>query len=116
MDVYHIWCNLKSGVSDLDFCENVDRYLSRLQESGQIAGHRVTRRKLGLGPAEFGEFHITIEVEDLAQLDAAFREVSTRNGAIEELHHAVNRVACDVKFALYRDFPDPGRERGGEKF
>jgi hypothetical protein len=76
----------------------------------------MTRRKLGLGPTEFGEFHVTIEVEDLAQLDAAFRDVSARSGAIEELHHAVNRVATDVKFALYRDFPDANRERGGEKF
>jgi len=116
MDVYHIWCNLRSGVSDLEFCENVDRYLRRLRENDRIAGYRLTRRKLGLGPAEFGEFHVTIEVEDLAQLDAAFRDVSARSGEIEELHHAVNRVACDVKFALYRDFPDPERIRGGEKF
>jgi hypothetical protein len=116
MDVYHIWCNLRSGVSDLEFCENVDRYLGRLREAERIVGHRMMRRKLGLGPAEFGEFHIMIEVQDLAQLDDAFRDVSVRSGAIEELHHAVNRVACDVKFALYRDFPDPARQRGGEKF
>ncbi len=116
MDVYHIWCNLRSGTSDLEFCENVDRYLGGLCEAGRIVSHRMTRRKLGLGPAEFGEFHITIEFEDLAQLDQAFTNVSARSGPVEELHHAVNRVACDVKFALYRDFPDPHRERGGEKF
>ncbi len=76
----------------------------------------MTRRKLGLGPRDFGEFHIVIEVADLAQLDAAFKTVSARSGPIEQLHHAVNRMACDVQFALYRDFPDPHRERGGEKF
>ena len=116
MDLYHIWCNLRPDVSDLDFCESVDRYLEQLREAGRIAGHRLTRRKLGLGPSEMGEFHIVIEVRDLAQLDDAFRDVSARRGAVEELHHAVNRVACDVKFALYRDFPDPHRERGFEKF
>jgi hypothetical protein len=116
MDVYHIWCNLRPEVSDLEFCENVDRYLGRLRAAGRIVGHRMTRRKLGLGPAEFGEFHITVEIEDLAQLDAAFQDVSTRSGEIEELHHAVNSLAQDLKFALYRDFPDPHRERGGEKF
>ena len=36
-----------------------------------IQAYRITRRKLGLGPAEFLEFHITLEVTDLAQLDAA---------------------------------------------
>ena len=116
MDLYHIWCNLRSDTSDLEFCESVDRYLRQLREAGRIVGHRLTRRKLGLGPSEIGEFHIVIEIDDLAQLDAAFREVSSRTGAIEELHHAVNRVACDVTFALYRDFPDPHRARGGEKF
>lgn len=116
MDVYHIWCNLSPEVSDLDFCANVDRYLGRLREDGRIENHRITRRKLGLGPSEFGEFHIEIEIADLAQLDEAFREVSSRSAAIEELHHAVNRVARDVKFALYRDFPDPHRERGSEMF
>lgn len=116
MDLYHIWCNLRSGVSDVEFCDRVDRYLGKLRDDDRIAGHRIMRRKLGLGPSEIGEFHIEIEVDDLAQLDAAFREVSTRAGAVEELHQAVNSVARDLTFALYRDFPDPHRERGQEKF
>jgi hypothetical protein len=116
VDLYHIWCNLRPDVSDLEFCESVDRYLGQLREAGRIVGYRLSRRKLGLGPSEIGEFHIVIEIRDLAQLDAAFREVSMRTGAVEELHYAVNRVATDVKFALYRDFPDPHREHGGEKF
>jgi hypothetical protein len=116
MDLYHIWCNLQPGVSDVEFCGAVDRYLGRLRDEGRIAGHRLMRRKLGLGPRELGEFHIQIEVEDLAQLDRAFREVSRREGPIEALHHAVNRQARDVQFALYRDFPDAHREHGEEKF
>jgi len=116
MDLYHIWCNLRSDVSDLEFCENVDRYLGELRATNRISGHRLSRRKLGLGPSEIGEFHIVIEVEDLAQLDRAFRDVSARTGPVEELHHAVNSMARDVMFALYRDFPDPHRESGDEKF
>ena len=116
MDVYHIWCNLEPGTSDIEFCTAVDRYLGSLRSDRRIAGHRITRRKLGLGPRELGEFHIAIEVEDLAQLDRAFQVVSSRSGPIESLHHAVNQHACDVTFALYRDFPDAGRHRGGERF
>ena len=116
MDLYHVWCNLVPGTSDLEFCTAVDRYLEALRAEGRISSHRVTRRKLGLGPRELGEFHIVVEVEDLAQLDRAFREVSTRSGPIEALHHAVNERACDVTFALYRDFPDAHREKGGERF
>jgi hypothetical protein len=116
VDLYHIWCNLKPGVSDVGFADAVGSYLGALQSAGRIAAFRLTRRKLGLGPAQLGEFHIAIEIRDLAQLDAAFRDVSTRAGPVEELHAAVNQAACDLTFALYRDFPDDWRERGEERF
>lgn len=116
MDLYHIWCNLRPDVSDLEFCESTNAYLDRLRELGRIEGFRITRRKLGLGPSELGEFHIMIEVQDLAQLDSAFREASARQGEVEMLHASVNQRAQDVRFALYRDCPDAHRERGGEKF
>jgi hypothetical protein len=116
VDLYHIWCNLKPGISDLDFCRKVERYLGHLRDEGRIEGHRIARRKLGLGPHDLGEFHITIEVRDLAQLDRAFRSVATRSDPVESLHHAVNSLVKDVRFALYRDFPDAVREEGQEKF
>ena len=116
MDVYHVWCNLEPGTSDLQFARDVEIYLSSLRDHGRIAGFRLTRRKLGLGRHDLGEFHITIEVRDLAQLDAAFRDVSARSEPIESFHAAVNQVARNVTFALYRDFPDPQREHGAEKF
>lgn len=116
MDCYHIWCNLKAGVRDVEFCAGVAAYLGELRAAGRIEAFRITRRKLGFGPRELGEFHIAIEVKDLAQLDEAFRDVSRRSGRIEELHATVNQAACDVTFALYRDFPDEQRETGGERF
>jgi hypothetical protein len=116
MAIYHIWCNLLPSVSDVAFCDRVDAYLGRLREGRLIEGHRITRRKLGFGPRELGEFHITIEIRDLAQLDLAFLAAAERSGAIEGLHQAVNSLACDLTFALYRDFPDAVRKRGEEKF
>jgi hypothetical protein len=116
MDLYHIWTDLKPGASDLEFAEAVRGYLGALQRDGRIHGHRLTRRKLGLGPRELGEFHIVIEVEGLAQLDAAFERVAARTDPVEELHHAVNRWATNLRFGLERDFPDEARERGQERF
>lgn len=116
MDLYHIWCDLEPGHSDLEFVANVERYLGVLKAEERIEGFRITRRKLGLGPAEIGEFHIQIEIRDLAQLDQAFASVSTRADPIEELHAAVNQWVRGIRFALYRDFPDPGRVRGQERF
>jgi hypothetical protein len=116
MNLYHIWFDLKPGVSDVELVDRVHAYLGHLQSSQKIQGFRVTRRKLGLGPSSIGEFHVTIETRDLAELDSAFQHVARRSGEVEGLHAAVNQHVQNLTFALYRDFPDPVRERGGEKF
>lgn len=110
MDYYHVWCNLRDGVRDLEFCTHVARYMGYLRERGLIEGHRLTRRKLGFGPPGLGEFHIVIETRDMAQLEQTFRHVATRGGEVERLHRAVYAAVTDATFALYRDFPDAVRE------
>jgi hypothetical protein len=116
MDLFLNWFDLKPGVSDVAFCDAVDAYLGPLKQRGEIAGWRLTRRKLAFGPPELGEFFLVIEVEGLAQLDRAFATVSTRAGPIEGLHAAMNQQVSNLRAALYRDFPDPQRVRGEEKF
>jgi len=116
VDIYHAWCDLKPEVGDLTFCEQVAGYMGHLQEQGLIAGWRLTRRKLGLGAPGLGEFHIMIEVRDLAQLDAAFQRVASRGEPVEGFHFGVNSLVRNAMFALYRDFPDPVRQRGAERF
>lgn len=110
MDIYHIWCNLKPGLSDTDFADKVGAYLGHLREQGLISDWRLTRRKLGLAPRELGDFHLMIEVEGMAQLDQAFTRVAARRDPVEAVHFAVNSIA------LYRDFPDKVRERDEERF
>jgi hypothetical protein len=116
MDVYHIWFNLKPGVGDLEFAENARVYLGHLKDAQHIAGYRLTRRKLGLGPPQLPQWHITIDFENMAQMDEAFGSVSSRADPIETFHHAVNSKVQDIFFALYRDFPDANRVAGQEKF
>jgi hypothetical protein len=116
MDIYHVWCNLKAGVSDLEFAERTRGYLEELKSRGRLHGYRISRAKLGLRPPALREFHIMLEFVDLAQLDAAFASVAARTDPIEEFHHAVNSLVTDPMFALYRDFPDAVRVRGQERF
>jgi hypothetical protein len=116
MDIYHIWFDLKPGTSDVQFVERVQAYLGHLAEQGKIHSFRITRKKLGLAPPGYGDFHVTIEVTDLSGLDAAFQYVATRAGEVEGLHAAVNQLVQNARFALYRDFPDPVRKRGEERF
>lgn len=62
------------------------------------------------------EFHLTLDTEDLAQLERAFAHVAARAEPVESFHQAVNSKVRDVVFALYRDFPDAVRVRGEERF
>ncbi|MGE0419030.1 MAG: DUF6614 family protein [Acetobacteraceae bacterium] len=116
MDLYHVWCDLKPGIGDMAFQEKVAAYMGHLSNQGLIAGWRLTRRKLGLGPPGLGEFHLMIEVRDLAQLDAAFQRVASRTEPVEGVHFGVNSLVQNATFALYRDFPDPVRQTGQERF
>ena len=116
MDIYHGFFSLKPGISDVGFARDLEKFMKYLVESGNIASWRLMRRKLGLGPREFGEFHMMIEVENLTRLDEAFSMAAARTGTMEKHHFDVNSKIADVKFALYRDFPDPVRQTGGELF
>jgi hypothetical protein len=116
MDLYHIWCDLKPGVRDTAFSEALSRYLDHLKSEKKVESWRLTRRKLGLGPSGIGEFHVIIETRNLAQLDAAFHVVASRREPVEGVHVGVNSLVQNPTFALYRDFPDPVRHLGEERF
>ncbi|MBV9251236.1 MAG: hypothetical protein JO227_18540 [Acetobacteraceae bacterium] len=116
MDIYHAWCDLKPGVSDTEFATKVAAYMEHLKEQGLIQAWRLTRRKLGLAPPCLREFHLMIEVLNLTQLEQAFQRAAGRREPVEGFHFGVNSMAQDVMFALYRDFPDPFRHSGQERF
>ena len=111
MDIYHGWCDLKPGVQDTAFADAFQTYMQHLAESGAL-----TRRKLGLGPRELGEFHFMIETRDLAQLEKAFALAASRREPTESVHHAINSLVTNIVFGLYRDFPDAVRHNGEERF
>lgn len=112
MDYYHIWCDLREGARDTEFVAALTAYLGHLHQRETIAGYSLRRRKLGFGPPELGEFHVEIQVRDLAQLDAAFQQVVPRSGETERLHAEVYSRITAARFALERDFPDAGQTAG----
>src|SRR6266849_1149811 len=116
MDIYHGWFDLKAGVRDTALADAFQNYMRHLAENGAIEKWRLTRRKLGLGPRELGEFHFMIETRDLAQLEKAFALAASRREPTESVHHALNSLVTNMLFALDRDFPDTIRHKGEEKF
>jgi len=116
MDYYNGWFDLKPGIKDTDFARDLARYMSYLADKKLIEGWKLTRRKLGLAPAELGDFHLVIETKNMAQLEEAFQHVATRAEPVESVHFGVNSKVQNLRFGLYRDFPDPVRLEGEEKF
>jgi hypothetical protein len=116
MDHYYAMFDLKPGVRDMALVEAVTAFLEQLKADGLIEGWSLRRRKFGFGPKEQGEFHLDIATRDLAQLDAAFHHVARRAEPTESAHFDLNSKVINLTFALYRDFPDPVRHRGEEKF
>ncbi len=116
MDIYHVFCDLKPGVRDTAFVAALERWMGHLRQDGLIEGWRLTRAKLGFGLPGKGDWHLMIEVRDLAQLDAAFQRAAGRADPAESDHAGVNQLVTNASFALYRDFPDPFRQKGQEKF
>lgn len=106
MDIYHVWCDLKAGQSDRMFADRLGVFLDKLKAQQKIEDWRLTRCKLGLSPDAMPEWHITIETRGLAQLDEAFKALAPKQGETHEVHFAANEMVTNLKFALYRDWPD----------
>ena len=116
MDYYHTWFDLKPGIKDTDFARALTRYMTYIKDRQLIEGWKLSRRKLGLGPAELGDFHLVMETRNMAQLEEAFQHVASRAEPVESVHFDVNSKVQNARFGLYRDFPDAVRREGEEKF
>lgn len=110
MNYYDIWCNLKDTRADVTFAKNVNTFMAYLREQGLIESWTLSRRKLGFGPSELGEFNIRIVCKDLAQLDQAFDAAARRSGDVEMMHAKVFSMVTDFRSGLSRDFPDLVRD------
>ncbi|MFT4793851.1 MAG: DNA-binding Lrp family transcriptional regulator [Paracoccaceae bacterium] len=115
MNLYHCMVDLKDDAKALAFAQSLDNWMEHLKTKGVIQDWRLLRRKLNLASDAHRDFLLEIEVEDLSQLDRAFRLVgSEKDETVERLHRQVHQLVAATDFGLYRPFPDPERaERMG---
>lgn len=108
MDIYHIWASKEGDISDKEWVQNMRKFLDHLVVEDKMVCYRITRCKMGFRSiANMPEWHIMMEFNDMAQLDAAFKRVAPLEGELEEKHKGFNQfVAADIQHALYRDWPD----------
>ena len=107
-DIYHIWADKKKGISDIDFANNMRKFLQHLVNEGKMNSFRITRMKLGFRSIQdLPEWHMMMEFDNMAQLDKAFERVVPRKGELEKEHISFNKFVEDnIQHALYRDWPD----------
>jgi len=109
LNLYHCSIDLKDDAKALAFAHAVQAWLDYLADQGTLISWRMMRQKLNLASGACRDFLIEIEVEDMAQLDALFRQASTRDDAAERLYTAVHQMVGAAEFGLYRPYPDPTR-------
>jgi len=107
MNLYSCKIDLKHDAKALAFAQALDVWMSHLQDAGTIRSWRLLRRKLNLASDGFRDFLLEVEVDDLAQLDRAFRLSGSQDDHVAKLHRAVHDLIAVAEFGLYRPFPDP---------
>jgi hypothetical protein len=108
MDIYHIWCEKSSDISDLNWVNNMKSFLDHLVTENKMVSYRITRCKMGFRSiADMPEWHIMMEFNDMAQMDSAFKRVAPLEGELESKHKSFNQfVSGNIQHALFRDWPD----------
>ncbi|MCW1932792.1 DUF6614 family protein [Pararhodobacter zhoushanensis] len=109
MNVYHCMIDLKSDARALAFAHALEAWMNQLRDAGRIMNWRLLRRKLNLAGEGGADFLLEIEVEDLAQLDAAFRFLGRGDDDAWQRYDKMHQFIARAEFGLYRPFPDPER-------
>ena len=108
-DIYHIWADKKKGISDLDFANNIRKFLQHLVDEGRMNSFRITRMKLGFRSIQdLPEWHMMMEFDNMQQLDNAMTSILRNEKNINEPHVSFNQLVDKetIQHFLYRDFPD----------
>lgn len=109
MNLYHCAIDLRQDAKALAFAHALDQWMSYLMQKGTIRSWRLLRRKFNLAADSCRDFLLEVEVDDLAQLDRAFRLISSRDDTVDRLYSQIAPMIARADYGLYRPFPDPER-------
>ena len=107
MTTYHCMIDLKPNANALAFAHAVNHWFTGLKDAGKISGWHLQRRKLHLAGPGFGDFLLSIDVLDLAQLDLAFAHLGGQDDSAARAYDQMHGMIERFEVGLYRSFPDP---------
>jgi len=112
MSVYHCMIELRSEAKALGFAAACGAWMAHLEHHQMIGAWRLLRRQFGLASGAHSDFLLEIEIDDMAQLDIAFRALRKQDDAAERLYDQMHQMIGQAQIGLYRPYPDPEyRER-----
>ena len=112
MNLYHCMVELKDPDRSLEFAAAASTWFDYLSEKKMITSWRILRRKFGLASGHHTDFLLEIEVENMAELERAFSELSTLDDDAYQKYTRFHDKIAEMKTGLYRPYPDPQqRER-----
>ena len=109
MNFYTCMIDLKDDAKALAFARAVEDWMVLLKSRRVIVDWRLLRRKLNLADTPFRDFMLDIAVENMEQLDRAFRVSGSIDEEVSAKYRAVHTLIRRADFGLYRPFPDPER-------
>lgn len=108
MNLYHCMIELKRDAQALAFASATEHWLSGLAARGLIGEWKLFRRKFGLASAQHSDMILTIEVEDMAQLESAFRSLADAGSPADQKYYdLMHDMIGQLAVGLYRPYPDP---------
>lgn len=99
--------DLKPNANELAFARAVGAWFGLLQAAGKVAAWHLSRRKLRLAGAGFGDFLLVVEFNDMAQMDDAFAHLSTDDHDAAQVYALMHGMIDRAEAGLYRPYPDP---------
>lgn len=109
MNLYHCMIELKSDAKALAFAAAADQWMGEMHARGLIGSYRLLRRKLGLASGPHSDFLLEIEVQDMAELERAFRAAGQLQDGEARHYDLMHAMIAHAEVGLYRPFPDPER-------
>jgi hypothetical protein len=101
---YHVWFNLKPGVSESSGLEVVSCYLSGLSGAAEAAGFQLLKNKGAAPRSKLPAYHALVEFADSAALGAAMKNQAGR-GIHSGGHGRVVDVVCDFHVEIFEHVP-----------
>lgn len=107
MTSYHCMIDLKPNANELAFAQAVSTWFGLLQTAGKVARWHLSRRKLRLAGAGFGDFMLVVEFVDMAQMDRAFAHLEEGDHDALRSYTQMHGMIDRAEVGLYRPYPDP---------